>query len=62
MGPSSNIQGSIKFTCMDTGKKTVRRKYSRLLMPESIIKHIGKLAETDRAEGNKFWEQTKRNI
>jgi len=32
MGPSGNIQGSIKFMCINTGKKIMRRNYTRLPM------------------------------
>ena len=30
MGPSGNIQGFIKFMCVNTWKKIVRRNYTRL--------------------------------
>ena len=50
MGPSRNMQQSIKFMCIETKKKVVRRSYTRLLMPESIIKKVEKLAKRDRVK------------
>ena len=48
MGPTGNIQGLIKFMCVETGKEIVR-SFTRLPMPNSIIKKVEKLAEKERA-------------
>ena len=45
MGPSGSIQGSLKFVCIKTGKKIVRRSYTLLPMSVSVIKKIEKLAD-----------------
>ena len=37
MVPTGNIQVSIKFMCVETGIKIVRRSNTKLPMPESII-------------------------
>ena len=50
MGPTGNIQGSIKVMCMKTRKKIVRKSFTRLPMPEFLIKKVGKLAKWDRAD------------
>ena len=34
IGPTGNFQGSIKFMYVESGKKIVRRSYSRLSMPK----------------------------
>ena len=60
MGPTGNIQGSIKFMCLESGKKIVRRSYSRLPMTESATKKVEKLAEREKAEsGINFKDQNK---
>ena len=46
MGPTGNIQGSMKFMRVETGKKIFRRIFTRLPMPDLIEK----LAKKDRAE------------
>ena len=35
IGPSGNIEGSVKFMCFDKGKKIGRRNYTRLSIPDS---------------------------
>ena len=45
MGPSGDIQASIKFMCINTGKKIVRRNYTRLPMSESVMRKVEEVAE-----------------
>ena len=40
VGPTRNLQGSIKFMCIETGNKMARRKYKRLPMPDSAIEKV----------------------
>ena len=54
MGSSENIQGLIKFRCIETGKKIVRRSYTRLPMPDSMIKQVEQLAKRDSQKWNLF--------
>ena len=63
MGPTGNVQGSIKFMCVETGRKIVRND-TKPPMPDSIIKKVEKLAEKDKAEKGitYFKELTKRNV
>ena len=49
MGPTGNLQGSVKFMHVTTGNKIVQCSYTRLPMPDLIIKSIEKLAERDKA-------------
>ena len=50
MEPSGNIQGCRKFMCFNTGKKIVQRNYTRLPVPDSIIRRVDELAEKERVE------------
>ena len=62
MGPSGNIQKSIKFMCMDKGKNMVRRNYARLPMPDSIIKKVEKLADRARMKNRINFKNKQRNF
>ena len=45
LGPTGNFQGSIKFMCVETGLKIVIRNYTKLPMPDSVIKKVNLLKE-----------------
>ena len=62
MGPSGNSQGSIKFMCIKTGIKVIRRNYTRLPMPHSEIKKVEKLVDRDRAEDGINFRNRKKEI
>ena len=62
MGPTDNIQGSIKFMCVETGRKIVRWSYTKLPMTDSIIKKVEGLAEKDRANNELFFRNQQREI
>ena len=42
LGPSGNLQGSVRFFCLLTGKVLTRRNFTRFPMPDSIIKLVEK--------------------
>ena len=48
MGPTGNLQGSIKLMCLKKGNKIVRRKYTRLPVPDSAIRDVEALVVQDR--------------
>ena len=48
MGPTGNIQGSIKFLCVERGIMIVRQSYTKLPLPDLIIKKVKGLAEKVR--------------
>ena len=49
LGPTGNFQGSVKFMCVETGLKIVQRNYTKLPMPNSLIKKVNLLAKRDKA-------------
>ncbi len=50
LGPIGNMQGSYKFMSLSTGKKIVRRKFTEILMTESVMNQIDKWAKKDRTQ------------
>ena len=48
--PTGNFQGSIEFMSVETGLKIVHRNYTKLPIPDSVIKKVNLLAERDKAE------------
>ena len=42
MGPTGNFQGSHNFFCLDQGKVIRRRHFTKMAMPESVIKRVNK--------------------
>ena len=44
LGPSSNVQGGVKFHTLATGKVVVRRQFKRLPMTDAVIARIELLA------------------
>ena len=39
---TGNFQGSHKFFCLDQGKIITRRKFTKMAMPESVIKRVNR--------------------
>ena len=62
MGQIGNLQGLIKFMCVQTGEKNVRRSYTRLPMPDSVIKKVEKLADRDKAKNGVSFKHRKKEI
>jgi hypothetical protein len=52
LGPSANFQGSYKFLCLRTGKNIVRKQFTELSMPDSVIKRVEAIAARDKRSGN----------
>ncbi len=44
LGHTGNLQGSYKFMLLSTGKKMKRRKFTEMLITESVIKQVSKWA------------------
>ena len=40
MGPTGNLQGSVKFFCLTTGRILKRRSFTALPMPDRVIKRV----------------------
>jgi hypothetical protein len=49
MGPKGNLQGSYKFLSLSTGKKVTRRKFTEMLITDSVIKKVEEMAVKDGA-------------
>jgi hypothetical protein len=48
LGPTANFQGSYKFLSLRTGKRTTRKQFKELPMPDSIIKRVEAMAEREQ--------------
>ena len=62
MGPTGNIQGSYKFYCLRTKKKLIRRKWTEMPMPESIIRRVHAHAALDRTLGRLTFQNRRNEI
>ena len=43
LGPVSNLQGSYRFFCLETKRIVIRRQFTELPLPKSVIYQINKL-------------------
>jgi len=43
MGPTGNLQGSVKFFCLNTGRILKRRSFTALPMPDRVIKRVNNI-------------------
>ena len=53
LGPTRNMQGSMKFYCLTTGRVLKRRSFTSLAMPNSIIKQVNTIGQRER-QGRDF--------
>jgi hypothetical protein len=54
LGPTGNLQGSVKFYCINTGRVLKRRSFMPMPMPDSVIQRINRIGECER-QGRTFW-------
>jgi hypothetical protein len=52
-GPTGNLQGSVKFYCLATGRIIKRQNWTELPMPDNIIKKVNKIGLSER-QGREF--------
>jgi hypothetical protein len=45
LGPMGNLQGSVKFYCINTGRVLKRRSFTLMPMPDWVIKWVNKIGE-----------------
>jgi hypothetical protein len=45
LGPTGNLQGSVKFYCLNTGRVLKRRSFTAMPMPQRIIKWENKISK-----------------
>ena len=43
LGPTGNLQGSVKFYCINTGRVLKHRSFTPMPMPDRVIKRVKKL-------------------
>jgi hypothetical protein len=53
-GPTGNLQGRVKFYCLNTGRILKRQSFMPLPMPDCIIKHINQIGGKEK-QGRTFW-------
>ena len=53
LGPTGNLQGSVKFYCINTGRVVKRRSFTPMPMPDRVIKRVNKIGERE-GQGRTF--------
>jgi len=52
-GPTGNLQGSVKFYCLTTGRILKRRSWTALPMPDKVIDKVNRIGKSER-QGREF--------
>jgi hypothetical protein len=53
LGPTGNLQGSMKFNCLNTGRVLKRRSFTAMPMPQRIIKQVNTIRKCEK-QGRTF--------
>ena len=53
LGPNGNIQGSMKFYCLNTGRVLKRRAFTKIPIPTAVIAKADKIGKKEN-EGKEF--------
>ncbi|KAL7537435.1 hypothetical protein ACHAXR_007825 [Thalassiosira sp. AJA248-18] len=53
MGPTGNLQGTVKFFCINTGRILKRRDFTPMPMPDRIIKRVDAIGKREK-QGREF--------
>ena len=53
LGPTGNLQGSVKFYCLNTGRVLKRRDFTEIPMPDSIIARVEAIGKREK-QGRAF--------
>ena len=53
LGPTGNLQGSVKFYCLTTGRVLKRRLFTPMPMPDRVIKQVDTIGERE-GQGRTF--------
>ena len=51
LGPTGNMQGSVKFYCLNTGRVLKRRAFTEIPMPTAVISEVNKIGKKEN-QGN----------
>ena len=54
LGPTGNLQGSVKFYCLNTGRVLNRRAFTEIPMPTAVISKVNKIGKKEN-QGKEFW-------
>ena len=47
LGPTGNLQGSVKFYCLNTGRVLKRRDFTEIPMPTAVISKVNKIGKKE---------------
>ena len=47
LGPNINLQGSVKFYCLNTGRVLKRRAFTEIPMPTAVIAKVDKIGKKE---------------
>ncbi len=53
LGPTRNLQGRVKFYCLNTGRVLKRCSFTPMPMPDSIIKQVNEIGQCE-GQGREF--------
>jgi hypothetical protein len=53
LGPTGNLQGSVKFYCINTGRVLKRRPFTPMPMPDRVIKCVNAIGQRE-GQGRAF--------
>jgi hypothetical protein len=53
LGPTGNLQGSVKFYCIHTGRVLKRRSFTPMPMPDHVIRHVNAIGKRE-GQGRAF--------
>jgi len=51
LGPAGNLQGSVKFFCLNTGRVLKRRRFTQMPMPQSVITKVNNIGKNKIRDG-----------
>jgi len=54
LGPTGNLQRSVKFYCIHTGRVLKSRSFTPMPMPDSVVQRVNKIGEREK-QGRMFW-------
>jgi hypothetical protein len=53
LGPTGNLQGSVKFYCLKTGRVLKRREFTEMPMPDTVITRVNLIGQREK-QGRTF--------
>jgi hypothetical protein len=53
LGPTANLQGIVKFFCINTGRVLKRRSFTKMPMPDRVIKRVEAIGRREK-QGRNF--------